>query len=173
MGAGDDSSSKPEFDRLIVESIPAMLRFATRLTGDVNDAEDVVQDALLRAARSWRAFRGESRITTWLFRIVVNVFRDRYRSRDDLGSIEHELPARNDPTQPIEANELGQIVAWHVSNLPPRQREVLVLIAYEQLNTAETARVLEMSEQSVRTNLHFARERMREKLAKYMRERVK
>ena len=173
MGAGDDSSSKPEFDRLIVESIPAMLRFATRLTGNVNDAEDVVQDALLRAARNWRAFRGESRITTWLFRIVVNAFRDRYRTHDDLGSIEHEPPARHDPTRSIEADELGEIVAWHVSNLPPRQREVLVLIAYEELTTAEAARVLEISEQSVRTNLHFARERMREKLAKYMRERVK
>lgn len=173
MAAGDDSSSKPKFDRLIVDAIPAMLRFATRLTGNVNDAEDVVQDALLRAARNWRTFRGESQVTTWLFRIVVNAFRDRYRARDDVESIESEPPASDDPTRSIEADELGEIVARHVSSLPPRQREVLVLIAYEQLGTSDAAAVLDMSEQSVRTNLHFARERMREKLAKYMRERVK
>ena len=173
MGAGDDSSFKPEFDRLIVDAIPAMLRFATRLCGNTNDAEDIVQDTVLRAARNWRKFRGESQITTWLFRIVINAYRDRSRGRDDVKSIESDPPASDDPTRAIEAEEFGDIVARHVSNLPPRQREVLVLIAYEHFSTSEAARVLEMSEQSVRTNLHFARERMRERLAKYMRERVK
>ena len=77
MGAGGDRAA---FDRLIVEAIPAMLRFATRLCGNTTDAEDIMQDALLRAARNWRSFRGDAKISTWLFRIVINVFRDRHRA---------------------------------------------------------------------------------------------
>jgi RNA polymerase sigma-70 factor (ECF subfamily) len=138
--AGDDSG-KAAFDRLIVESIPAMLRFATRLCGNATDAEDIVQDALLRAARSWRSFRGEARITTWLFRIVINAFREWYRAGDDVEAIHDEPAASDDPTRSLEAEEFGRVVARHVSNLSPRQREVLVLIAYEELSISDAANV--------------------------------
>jgi RNA polymerase sigma-70 factor, ECF subfamily len=168
MGAGDDS--RAAFDRLIVEAIPSMLRFATRLCGNSSDAEDVVQDALLRAARNWRSFRGEAKVSTWLFRIVINAFRDRHQVLESVGQ---EIAIADEPLRQIEAEEFGAIVARHVSNLPSRQREVLVLIAYEQMTTSDAATVLGISEQSVRTNLHFARERMREKLAKYVNENAR
>lgn len=168
MGAGDERAA---FDRLIVEQIPAMLRFATRLSGNPVDAEDILQDALLRAARNWRSFRGEAKISTWLCRIVINAFRDRPAS--GALSIDQDVAVSDIGRGRAEAEEFGELVARHVSNLPPRQREVLVLIAYEQLSTPDVALVLGVSEQSVRTNLHFARERMREKLAKYMSENVR
>ena len=167
MGAGDDRAA---FDRLIVDAIPAMLRFATRLCGNPSDAEDIVQEALLRAARNWRSFRGEAKISTWLIRIVINAFRDRHQV---LVASDDEIPVANDPSRDVETAEFGAIVARHVSNLPPRQREVLVLIAYEEMSTSDAAAVLNVSEQNVRTNLHFARERMREKLAKYMSENLR
>src|SRR5262245_11293803 len=72
-----DEHSRAAFDRLIVDHITAALRFATRLCGDVHEAEDIVQDALLRATRFRDSFRAESKFSTWLFRIVINVFRDR------------------------------------------------------------------------------------------------
>jgi RNA polymerase sigma-70 factor (ECF subfamily) len=74
----------------------------------------------------------------------------------------------SDPSREAEHRETGEIVAREISNLPPRQREVLVLSAYEQLSHAEIARVLHVNEQNVRTNLHLARERLRTKLAKYL-----
>jgi RNA polymerase sigma-70 factor (ECF subfamily) len=64
------------FDRLMLESVPAAQRFAICLIGDVHAAEDVMQEALLRAHRSWKTFRGQSRFTTWLMRIIINCFRD-------------------------------------------------------------------------------------------------
>jgi RNA polymerase sigma-70 factor, ECF subfamily len=66
-------------DHLVVEHLPAALRFARRLTGDPQLAEEVVQDALCRVLARWRSFRGESSFRTWLLSIVVNVDRDRRR----------------------------------------------------------------------------------------------
>ncbi|MGE0378430.1 MAG: RNA polymerase sigma factor, partial [Planctomycetaceae bacterium] len=65
-----------DLDRLVREHLPAAARFATRLTGGPDLAEDLVLEALLRVARSYRTFRGESTFRTWLFQIIINVFRD-------------------------------------------------------------------------------------------------
>ena len=71
------SSESNELDRLVTQNLSAALRFATRLTGTLDAAEDVLQEALVRVARSWKSFRKEAEFRTWLFRIVINVFRDR------------------------------------------------------------------------------------------------
>ena len=64
-------------DRLVVEHLPVALRFALRLTGSTDTAEDVVQESLCRVLRSWRSYRGDATFRTWLLQIVVNVDRDR------------------------------------------------------------------------------------------------
>jgi RNA polymerase sigma-70 factor, ECF subfamily len=162
------------FDRLVLDNLPAMQRFAIRLTGDVHLAEDVVQDALLRAHRSWQTFRGEAKFMTWLLRIVVNCFRDRTTTRSASQRLAGELKEdvrdakASDPSDAMQSREFGERVAMEVSRLPPRQREVLVLIAYEQVAIADVAVVAGVSEQDVRTNLHLARERLRARLAKYV-----
>jgi RNA polymerase sigma-70 factor (ECF subfamily) len=182
IGDDDGTGSKAAFDRVafdreVVELIPSLLRLAVRLCGDEHAAEDVVQDALVRAARSWRSFRGEAKLSTWLSSIVVNAFRDwlarqqRDRATETLEGREVE-PSSNakttNPARSAEADEFGQIVARCVSQLPPRQREVLVLSAYEGLSGREVAGVLEVSEQDVRTNLFYARQKMRELLKPYV-----
>jgi RNA polymerase sigma-70 factor (ECF subfamily) len=73
-----------------------------------------------------------------------------------------------DPEQAMRGTELGELVARHVSQLPPRQREVLVLVAYEQMTSLQVAAVLEISEQNVRTNLHLARQTLKKQLAAYL-----
>jgi RNA polymerase sigma-70 factor (ECF subfamily) len=153
------------FDRLVLDHLVAAQRFAIRLTGDPHAAEDLVQDALLKAHRNWQSFRGESRFTTWLFRIVINCFRDRVaRPAEPIGDDAPDRPGR-DPATEAAAKELGEIVAGEVSRLPPRQREVIVLIVYEQMSIAEAAGVLEISQQNVRTTLHLARQRLRVRLS--------
>jgi RNA polymerase sigma-70 factor (ECF subfamily) len=157
------------FDQLVLEHISSAQRFAIRLTGDPHAAEDLVQDALLKAHRKWESFRGESRFTTWLFRIVINCFRDRVTRGSE--AVVDDLPDRAnvDPHQQAETKELGEIVAREVSKLPPRQREVLVLVTYEQLSIADVAVVLDTNQQNVRTHLHLARERLRLRLFPYFR----
>jgi RNA polymerase sigma-70 factor (ECF subfamily) len=143
------------------------LRFATRLTGDADEAEEVVQEALVGVARGWKSFRGEARFRTWFFRIVINAFRDRIASREPAESLEDDVVDRRAATPASEAaaDELGRLIAERVSALPPRQREVLILLAYEGLSSQEVAEVLGMSQANVYATLHVARKRLRKELA--------
>src|SRR5688572_18377182 len=129
------TADRDTFDRLMLQHLSAAQRFAVRLTGNVGEAEDVVQDALLRAARSWRTFRGDSSFMTWMLRIVVHAAHDRRakRVKSSSASLEDEsVDVRPmDPAQLASARDLGERVAQLVSALPERQRDVLVLTAYE------------------------------------------
>jgi RNA polymerase sigma-70 factor (ECF subfamily) len=158
------------FDRLVLEHLPAAQRFAIRLTGDANAAEDLMQDALLKAHRSWQTFRGESRFQTWLFQIVVNCFRDGLGRDDPNSPLDESVEDARvvEPAQSLQGCELGELIGKEVSSLPPRQREVVVLVTYEDLSIREVAGMLSLSEQNVRTNLHYAREALRRRLRKYL-----
>lgn len=160
---------KAALDRLVVEHLPAALRFAVRLTGDADQAEDIVQEALVRVTRGWADFRGEASFRTWLFRIVVNAFRDRLR-RPRMERLDQEVDDRRGagPEQAAMQRELGELVAQKVSSLPPRQREVLVLTMYEQMPPRDVAVVLSISEANVYSSLHQARARLRKELAEYL-----
>jgi RNA polymerase sigma-70 factor (ECF subfamily) len=161
------TGDRDSFDRLMREHVPAAQRFAIRLTGDAHEAEEVVQDALLRVARSWQTFRGEASFQTWLLRIVIHAAHDRRMARPVAATLPDDPPDKGtsvDPAVLASAADLGERIARLVSALPPRQREALVLTAYEGLSVAETAAVLATSEQNVRTNVHFARRKLREQL---------
>jgi RNA polymerase sigma-70 factor (ECF subfamily) len=160
------------FDRMVVEHLPAALRFATRLTGNPEAAEDVVQDALVKAARGWSEFRGAAGFRTWFWRIVINAFRDRLR-RPPPEPLEHEVPdgAAREPLASMLTAELSELIAAHISALPPRQREVLILSVYEQLTPRETAAVLGISEANVHSIMHLARQRLKSQLAAYLSEK--
>jgi RNA polymerase sigma-70 factor, ECF subfamily len=170
MGLAEDRST---LDRLVREQLPAALRFAVRLTGDLDTAEDIVQEALLRAARSWSTFRGEAQFRTWLFRIVINAFRDCAHARDRPVELPEDVrdDRSSDPAEAVEFRELGELVAGLIAQLPPRQREVLVLMTYEGLGVHEVGEILGINPGNVRTNLHLARERLRLQLAPYLAEK--
>jgi len=170
MGRSDD---RRDLDRLVSSHLPETLRFATRLTGNPDRAEEVVAEALVRVARSWESFRGEARFRTWLYRIVINVFRDGFAARARTEPLEDDPPDPRSPDPASQAwvSELGELVADRVSSLPPRQREVLVLIAYEGLSPAEVARLLGISEANVHSTLHVARGRLRRQLGPLLMER--
>lgn len=159
-----------DLDRLVRAELAPALRLAMRLCGQADAAEEVVQESLFRAARSWRSFRGDSSFRTWFFRIVVNVARDRVRAPPATQElIDDPVDSRaTSPSQRVLEQETAQRIAQEVSRLPQRQREVLVLIAYENQSIAEAAAVLGATEQNVRTNLHLARARLREKLARHL-----
>jgi RNA polymerase sigma-70 factor (ECF subfamily) len=160
-------------ERLVREHLPATLRFAVRLTGDVDAAEEVVQDALVRATRSWNSFRSDAAFKTWLFQIVVNVFRARVARRRETREVQVDFPdvRAPDPAAVAEGREFAEIVARHVSSLPERQREVLVLTAYEGFSPTATAECLGVTEANVRVHLHLARNTLRRRLAAYLAEK--
>lgn len=160
-------------DRLVQMHLNDALQLAVRLSGQTDAAEEIVQEALLRVAKSWKSFRGEATFRTWLFRIVINVFHDWLKSRERLASLDSvpEQPTGHQADRPESAllrKEFEEYVAERVSALPTRQREVLILITYENFTAAETAQVLEISEANVYSTLHVARERLRNELAPYL-----
>ena len=157
-----------EFARLLRLHLPRMTRLAVRLCGDVDAAEDIVGDALLRATRHYPRFRGESAFATWLFRIVINCFRDSLRTRQARLAPSEPVGDPPDPAEPVAdqvgAAELGERVALCISSLPPRQREALVLTAFEGLASEEAASVMETTAQNVRVLVHHARTRLKKQL---------
>ena len=165
------AADRDSFDRRVLQELPAALRFAVRLTGDPSTAEEVVQEALLRATRSWETFRAEAQLRTWLLRIVVNAFRDQL-PRQQQGELSEDLPdgRATDPLGKAQVAEQGRLVAEAVSSLPSRQREVLVLVVYEQMSTEQVANVLNTSETNVRANLSYARATLKKMLAAYRNE---
>ena len=130
-----------DVDRLVVEHLPAALRFALRLTRDEHAAEDVVQESLCRVLRQWRAYRGEASFKTWFLQIVVNVDRDRRRRLRIVEPLEEQSLASPTPlpTDVASAAELNEEVRAAIDGLPERQREVALLTWGEELGVDEIA----------------------------------
>ncbi len=162
-----------DLDRLIRAQLPAAMRFATRLTGQISAGEDLVQEALYRVARSWRTYRREAEFRTWFFQVIINAFRDQ-RRRLNAASLDINTsdPQQPDPADRMLEGELKTQIAACIARLPDRQREVIVLTTYEELSIPETANVLGISEQNVHATLHIARRRLREELAAYLVEKT-
>jgi RNA polymerase sigma-70 factor, ECF subfamily len=158
------------FDRLLLEHLPALQRFTIRLCGNVTQAEDIAQEAVVRAARAWNTYRAQASFKTWLFQIAINVFRDSLARRATRQRLPGDLIDQTtpDPATSAQETELGVLIARLISTLPPRQREVLVLLVHEQLEYADAARVLGISEQNLRATLHLARQRMKQLLEPYL-----
>ena len=141
------------------------------------DAEEVAQEAVLKAFRNLRLFRGESKFSTWLYRITVNEARMRLRKRREVSL--DELMAEDDaqettyaplqladwreiPGQALEQRELQAQLAAAVASLPDKYREVLVLRDINGLSIAETAEALTLSLANVKTRLLRARLMLRD-----------
>ena len=160
-------------DRLVAEHLPDALRFAMRLTGSQATAEEVVQEALCRAARGIGLFRGQAQFRTWFYRIVVTAFHDLSQASTKQrcsGELTDDLadPRSDNPLEAAMAGELRDLVAQRIFALPIRQREVLLLTVYEQMKPREVAKVLGISESNVYTNLHYARNKLRDELEPYL-----
>ena len=132
---------------LLEEHAPRVWRFALRLTGDVHQAEDLSQEALLRAwRRRWR-LRDPRRARVWLFSITVNLWRDEVRRQSRRPArtalLAEDQPGTNvAPAQQLIDRDDVKRALDAMDELPSRQREVLYLHACESLSLAEIAGVL-------------------------------
>ena len=145
---------------------------AYRLTGNEDDARDVVQDAYLRAYRGIRRFRGDAQFTTWLYRITANCSanllakRARHRT-EQLSDEEPVVDARPeiDPEARLAGAEDRARVAAALAQLPWRLRQVIVLRDIYDLAHAAIASELGITEAAAKVRLHRARRRLRDLLA--------
>ncbi len=145
---------------------------AYRLTGNEDDASDVVQEAYLRAYRGLRRFRGEAQFTTWLYRITANcastVLSRRSRTRTEVlgdDAVVPDLHPDHDPEGRAASEEERALVADALAHLPGRLRQVIVLRDIYDLSHGSIAAELDISEAAAKVRLHRARRKMREYLA--------
>lgn len=153
-----------------------MLAVARRFLRCEQDAADAVQEAFVSAFRSIQSFAGNSKIATWLHRIVVNVCLMKLRSDrrrpthsiegllptfDETGHHSQRLTAWRAPSAQLELSELRTQVRGCIDDLPEPYRVVLLLRDIEELDTGETAKRLDISEAAVKVRLHRARQALR------------
>ncbi|MGB1504364.1 MAG: RNA polymerase sigma factor [Acidimicrobiales bacterium] len=158
------------FDELVRLTHRDAFGLAFRLTGNEEDASDVVQDAYLRAYRSISRFRGDARFSTWLYRIVANcasTFNSRKgRQRTEVLFDDDVVEAHpdRDPEQAVEATALRQALDAAIHDLPPRLRSVIVLRDVYDLPHEAIADELGISVSAAKVRLHRARRRLREQV---------
>ena len=132
-----------------------LTRVATAIVGSNQAAQDVVQEAFVRAVRKRETFDGRGELNGWVWRIVVNAARDaRARRRDD-----EELGASEPPSTAQDARR--EYVREAIEKLPERQRIVLFLRYYADLDYRSIAAAASISEGTVAATLHSAHERLR------------
>lgn len=154
-----------EFGALYAAHAPAIYYLALRLLGDPARAEDATHDVFLRAWRKFGEFRGDASARTWLYRIALNHCRnlrqrwyERTRLPEPGESFWDQAPdPEASPLRVLELKELGNRIQRTLDVLPPEYRELLLLVADEQLSYREVAELTQQTVDAVRGKLHRAR----------------
>jgi RNA polymerase sigma factor (sigma-70 family) len=158
----DDQHAFGELVRRHQSSVRGLLRQLTR--NDLALADDLSQEAFVRAYRNIRSFRGEARFSTWLYRIAYNCFREDARRRKELVGIdESQWQAEIDP-HTVDAG-LKQDLMHALNLLPLHERTAVVLCCQNGLSHDEAAKVLDIPLGTVKTNVLRGREKLKRTLA--------
>lgn len=172
-----------EFQKVHETFRPKIHRYLTRLVGE-NEAEDLTQEVFVKVAQALENFRGESTLSTWLYRIATNAALDRLRSPsfqrnaqiglsvDSIETGEAEVEDRDVWTghktpsveQQLVRKEMNECIRDFIEKLPETYRTVLVLGELEGLRNKEIAEILGVTLDTVKIRLHRAREKLKEEL---------
>jgi RNA polymerase sigma-70 factor, ECF subfamily len=158
-----------------------LYRMARAVVLNDSEAEDVVQEAYVRAFTGLDQFRGDSSLATWLSRIVLNEAMGRlrrHRPTVDLGTIENQPPSQAqiipfpapqlDPERTMAQREIQRLVEQAIDDLPEVFRVVLVARVIEEMSIEETAELFGLRAETVKTRLHRARALLKEALSKHV-----
>ena len=171
----------PDFAAIVSDNYQRVYNVIYRLIEDRDEAEDLTQDTFVNAYRAYRDFRHESHVYTWLYRIAVNLTKNRLdrraRRRVTEGvSLDSPIELEQDelvrqvedwsqtPDRILENSALGDFLAQEVGALRSEYKTVVVLRDYESLSYEEIAGVVGISVQAVKSRLFRARSVLREKL---------
>jgi len=169
------------FEQLVRRNQRMVFRIAQHITGSPEDAEEVIQEAFLKAFQNLERFEERSRFSTWVTRITVNTALMRLRERrghetvplrednaDDPGALPPEVADwRPDPEQIYTRRELRSILERALAGLPQHYSTVFLLRDVEGFTTAETAEALGISITAVKARLLRSRLQLRERLSAY------
>ncbi len=174
-------NKKEAFRQLVEEYKDRVVNTCFGFVHQKEDAEDIAQDVFLEAWLSYEKFRGDSSLSTWLYRIAVNKSLDALRkqkTRKYIGLFKNLLQINNentsklkqldaDPLQAIEQNEREQLLLDALNKIPQNQRIAITLSKYEGLTTREIAAVMETTESAAESLMSRAKESLRKQLENY------
>ncbi len=162
------------FDEIVEAYSDFVYNVAYKMMGNPHDAEEVAQEAFISAFRAFDRFRGESRVTTWLYRITVNAalmrIRREKRARELrwVGIENLDVPSWDEAPEPSAMNsELGAKIQEGIAMLQPELRAAVVLRDVGGLSSREAAEALDITVSSLKSRLHRARVLLRQHLAEY------
>jgi len=171
-----------DFAAEAVSHLDTLYRGALRLTGDPEQAQDLVQDTYLRALRYQHSFQAGTNMKAWLFSIMRNRFWDRLKTRhadevslDDDSDGEFPLYERlrdggvGPETQVLDRLAADEVVKA-VEKLPPLHREIMILVDVEGFSYKDAAKILDIPIGTVMSRLHRARQHLQRELYDYARE---
>ena len=168
------------FGELVSRYESKVYSLALKMLRNPEDAEDVLQDTFLRAYRGIKSFKGNSTFSTWIYRITANSALMRLRKRqlptvsiDDADEREAPINIADWAPGPVEQmlnQETQAAMTEAIEALPPEFRQVFVLRDIEELSNAEVAEILDLSVAAVKSRLHRARLKVRNRLATYFTE---
>lgn len=170
----DSIENTPTFEQLIAENEKKILNLIYGMTGDYHLAQDLTQEAFVKAFQSIKNFNGQSKFSTWLYRIAVNVTIDHQRKssvRKENASdrVEPEVSGCShtcsDPDSACQKKAIKDILFAAIARLPEQQREVFVLREINGCSTKEVAEILGCSTDLVKWRLHKARSDLRKTLS--------
>lgn len=168
------------FGELVTRYETKVYSLALKMLRNPEDAEDVLQDTFLRAYRGIKSFQGNSTFSTWIYRITANSALMRLRKKqlptvsiDDANERDAPINIADWTPGPVErlmSDEMRKAMEDAIDTLPPEFRQVFILRDVEELSNAEVADVLDLSVAAVKSRLHRARLKVRNRLAHYFNE---
>ncbi len=166
------TTDESELQQLYHSFYPAIRRYLTRLVGP-EEAEDLAQEVFIKVSHGLKSFRGDSQLSTWIYRIATNVALDRMRSasfqqRVRERSSEESISVAEADVPPVEEElirkEMHACIRRVIDNLPTDYRTVVVLSELERLNNREIATILGVTLETVKIRLHRARAKLKSAL---------
>lgn len=182
----EDEDRRLSFEQIQKKYEGKIYNLILRLVNDPDDAQDLTLETFLNAWRAWDRFRGDARVSTWLHQIAVNNCKNRFKQRDRrrefeaislddtidtaTGEMSREVADwRDAPERLLLDKEFRERVQQAVEALAPEYRVVLVLAEMEDKSYDEIAQITGLTIPAVKTRLHRARQKMRQRLEPYYR----
>lgn len=167
------------FRHIVQQCNQHLYRVAFAVLNNDDDAQDALQNAYLNAYQHIGSYKGDAQLSTWLTRITLNAcYQLQRRQKNHLAwEAMEQAPAATvipfpnsakDPLVNTSHNQIKRLLETSIRQLPQQHRMVLMLRDIEQLSTAETAAILGLSEANVKTQLHRARQQLKEEMAKHI-----
>lgn len=162
------ASTEEVFRDLMARHQDRLYRFVYKHIGHATEAEELAQQAFAEAARTYASFRGDSQLSTWLYGIAMNLVRNhlsrspqRLYGFDDESALESVAADTPDPQRQLEQRQLVRLLERELAELMPEMREVLLLVALDDLSYDEAAELLDVPIGTVRSRVSRARSHLR------------